>query len=231
MASTVYALVINKLREGGESLSSARGPVPDAVEMSPRHEAITNMYFPYFAVANDAKWLRPRLEVRTPERYKNVDLPIAFMLELDDFAAIRSAVKVRLTDHEQLPDRTEDQRTKVCRAKLIIEPVAKSTEPVEPITLIYSLNPTPRGSRLSSASPLYVPINFFEASESPLPFQLSDREKVELMAMGATNDIQAQPQPQAPTFRIKRVALRAFRRHIEITEASSEKASNPASIK
>lgn len=41
--------------------------------------------------------------------------------------------------------------------------------------------------------------------------------------MGLTKDMQAQPLPQAPAMRISRLALRAFRRHIEITEASSEK--------
>ena len=224
MASTVYTVVKNALREYDDSRGGSQEPIAPAVPLSSRHEAMIDMYHPHLAVAHDKKWLVPRLAAQKPEKYKAVDLPVYLMLQ--DYQALRSAVKVRLTDHEHLPDRTEDQKTyvKVCRAKLEIQPAAESTRKLQPVTLIYSVNPPPRGSRSHSASPFYVAINFFEASEPPLPFSLSDSEKVALMAMGATRDIQARPKPQDPTLRVTRVGLRALRRHMEASEGQSEKA-------
>ena len=229
MTTTVYTLAINSLAQGGKRSSDSQDSSFASVQISPRDQAVMDVYHPYAAVAQDRKWLMPRLAAGKPERYKAVSFPVYLML--NDFKVIRSAVKVRLADHEHLPDRTEDQRsyTKVCRAKLRIEPASAPNDGVETITLIYSINPSPRNSRSHSASPFYIAVNFFETSDPPLPFQLSDREKVFLMMFGATNDIEAQPRHQEPTLRITRVALRAFRRHMEAIEVASKFTHNPSS--
>ena len=228
MADTVYTLMKNALRHSGESTVDARDPTLAAVGTSSRHEAITDMYFPHLAIAQDRKWLQPRISARIPETLKHVELPVYLMMR--DFEAIRRAVKVRLASYERVPKRTQDGRTysKVCRATVFIEPTINSIRESDAITLTFSLNPTPRSNRESSASPIYAAINFFDATEAPLSFPLSDDEKIALMTMGATKDIQAQPKPQEPTLRLTKRALRAFRRYFESIEASSDEALKPA---
>ena len=234
MARTVYRLTAYALCDTG-SLLGYNSPIPTglfpaAMEMSPRHAAITDMYFPSRMIALDRNWLRPRIAAQMLERYRALNCLSSLIP--DDFEAIRRAVGVRLVDHERLPDRMENGRTytKVCRAKLIIEPAVQSDKVAEAITLTYSLNPSPlQNFRFhTNAGPFYVPVNFFEATEPPLLFPLSDNEKMALMTMGAARDIQAKPESPSPDLRIQRRALRAFREYFEHTEVSPTATPNPA---
>lgn len=215
---TVYMLVKNALREEGTS-GYDQEQKPLEFQISNRHQAMIDMYQPHIAIAFDKKWLRPRLEAEVPDTFKGENFAVYLMLK--DYKAIRDAVSVNITQHEILPDRVEGERTyrKVCRAKLTITPTVHSSRAFESVHLTYSVNPPPRSSRTSAASPFYVAVNFFEATAPPLPFSLSDSEKVALMAMGAVKDIQAVPRPQNPETIVTKVALRAFRAYLEGKEA------------
>jgi hypothetical protein len=197
--------------------SASQKAFPAAIPVSPRHQAMLDAYHPVLSINNDVSWLLPRLYAKIPEGYQQYGLD--FHLSRKSFQALRTEVKVRLTDHERLPDRTEGgiTYTKVCRAKLWIEPASKPAPKVEPITLVYSANSRPR-----SFVPMHIGINFFEASEAPLPFSLTEMEKVELMMFGATRDKQAQPRPQQPLSRIQRAGLRALRLQMEAAEAKGK---------
>lgn len=215
MAEIVYKTVKNTFRDDGASKSDKGAPIRPAVQMSPRHEAMADVYHPHLMVAHDTQWLRSRLKDQAPEMYRDERLDI--YLVLGNYEVIRRAISVRLSNYEHLPDITEDQRTyrKVCRAKLTIQPNIEAAKKAEPITLIYSLNAEPRSRR----TPLYIPINFFEATEPPLPFSLSDSERTALKMMG----FRGEPD-QDPILRIRRKALRGFRNYVEGTTALVEEA-------
>lgn len=223
MESHVYTLVANAFDKTSRpalqkaSGSEAKKEFPDAIPIPPRHQAILDAYHPFLSVDHDTMWLSPRLSAQMPERFQVIGL--GSYLKMEKYKALRSALKVSLTDHEHLPDRTEGGRTytKVCRARLWIEPTSKSAQKVEPITLIYSANSPPRTS-----VPIHIGINFFESSEAPLPFALTEMEKIELMMFGATRDKEARPLPQRPHARIQRVGLRALRHEIEAAEAGAK---------
>ena len=227
MEKTVYRLVKSSLAETRPSgvIATQNGSV---VEVSARHQAMMDMYHPYVAIAVDKKWLRLRLEAEAPEALKGDNFRLYLMLK--NFKVVRDAVNVKLSNFVQLPDRVEGARTyrKVCRATLTITPTAQSLRTFEPIELTYSANPKPTSSRTSAANPIYIPINFFEATEPPLPFELSDSEKVVLIAMGATKDIRAIPRSQSPDTRITRQALRAFRASLEGKHPPAMEAPNPS---
>lgn len=225
---TVYTLVKNALREKRTTDDDSEQK-PLAWQMHHRQQALIDMYHPQAAIANDAKWLRSRLKAGAPDLFKGESF--ATYLMLNNYKVIREAVSVNLAEYEPLPDRVKGERTykNVCRAKLTIIPNNQSSKKFESIQLTYSVNSPPRGSRTSSASPLYVPVNLFEVTEPPLPFSLSDSEKLALMALGAVKDIRAVPRPQSPQTRVTRMALRALRSYIESEEATHAEAPNPSS--
>ncbi|MFT3719605.1 hypothetical protein [Pseudorhodoferax sp.] len=229
MRTTVYTLVKNALRETGTS-DDGQAQKPLALQISDRHQAMIDMYHPHVAIAVDGKWLRSRLETGAPDLFKGENFTAYLMLK--NYGVIREAVSVSLAQHEPLPDRVEDKRTykKVCRAKLTIAPNGQSSKKFESINLTYSVNPPPRSGRTSAASPFYVAVNFFEATEPPLPFSLSESEKVALMALGAVKDIRAVPRPQSPETRVIKIALRAFRAYMESEEATATEAPPNPSI-
>lgn len=204
------------LRKAAQSASQKSYPA--AIPITPRHQAMMDAYHPFLAVDHDVMWLLPRLYAQMPEGFREIGL--GTYLRKGNFRELRSEIKVRLTDHEHLPDRTEGGRTytKVCRAKLWIESTSKSAPKVEPITLIYSANSRPRTS-----VPIHIGINFFDSSEAPLPFALTEMEKIELMMLGATRDKEARPVTQRPLSRIQRIGLRALRLHVEAAEAKDRK--------
>lgn len=223
---TVYALVKNALGGSGKSVEGEQEQKPPALQFSNRDQAMMDMYFPHVAISVDKEWLRPRLEAQAPDLLKGENFGVYLMLK--DYKVIREAVSVTLTQHEPLPDRVEGERTyrKVCRAKLSIAPTVQSTATFEPINLTYSVNPAPRGSRTSAASPFYVAVNFFEATETLLPLTLSDREKVLMMATRAVKDIKAVPRPQSPETRITKRAVRAFRSYLSSKETPVQESPN-----
>ncbi|KQV54057.1 MULTISPECIES: hypothetical protein [unclassified Duganella] len=220
MESHVYTVISKAFEKVSEralqkaAQSASQKAFPTAIAVTPRQQAMVDAYQPFLAVDHDVMWLLPRFYAQMPEGWQN--LGVAFYLRMNDFKALRSEIKVRLTDHEKLPDRSEGEisYTKVCRAKLWIESTSKSGQKPEPITLIYSANSRPRTS-----VPIHIGINFFEASEAPLPFSLTEMEKLELMMYAAIRNKEAQPMPQRPLSRIQRVGLRALRLHMEAAEA------------
>jgi hypothetical protein len=220
MAAQVYTIVSRAFDDVSQSAlqkaaqSASQKAFPAAIPVPPRHQAMIDAYQPFLAVDHDVMWLLPRLYARMPEGWQEIGL--GTYLRKSNFRELRSEIRVRLTDHERLPDRTEGgiNYTKVCRAKLWIESTSDSVPKVAPITLVYSANSPPRTS-----VPIHIGINFFEASEAPLPFSLTEMEKIQLMMFGATRDKEARPAPQRPLARIQRVGLRALRVHVEAAEA------------
>ena len=216
MQATIFSEVRAAFRsDGNPPIEDLPFPEPESVPMTSRQMQINEAYLPRFSIRSDVQWLKYRIAAQVAQRHRIHPFPLYLML--DNSAILRKGVRIRLSDHEALPDRREGERvfTKVCRAKLWIEPALEDGQEGVPVTLTYSLNAPPTASKLHGANPFYVAVNFFEASEPPLPFELSREEKA--MLLGARRDLKAEPAPQDVDTLVVRRTLRALRRYYEQT--------------
>lgn len=211
MTETVFALAKSDFSDVGSMPDSRSVELKPSLEIDDRHSALNDRYFPSLAMEYDLMWLAPRILQLVPDDQKEYGRSL--LLGLHDYEILRRAIQVRLTDFEELPDRNEDGRIykKVCRAKLWITPKLDHPPQPTPVTVIYSLNPPPRASKLHGANHFYVAVNFFDAEEPALPFEPSSGEKLTLMMFGATKGMDAVPKKQSPEMIIERRALRATR--------------------
>lgn len=215
--TTVYSVIKNATREDGDPPAHvvARRKLPPDVSISERHQAMMDVYQPQVPAAYFRERFRVKIAQRVPHRYKELEVPL--ILAIDDFAMLRQVIDVRLSDITVLPNNEAmaygDKQ--ICRAKLNITPRHPPTRPRRALNITYGINPPPRSSRSHSASPLYIAISPFEVKPAALGFQLSDSEKVALMATGATKSLEAKPREHDARDVIVSHASQAALTHLE----------------
>jgi hypothetical protein len=163
-----------------------------------RSAAILKKYSPQALMLHQLVDIAHIIAVQAPEELKDYDLHL--YLAMHDMRVLREALSIQMNNMKTLPERVEDGKTykKVCSATVIINTHDKSLYQASPLTVIYAVNPLPTSSKLHGRNTLYIPVHFFDVSEPPLAFELSNREKVEMMAYGAIKNMQAVPNPQTP---------------------------------
>ncbi len=215
--TTVYSVIKNSAREDGDPPAHvvARRRLPPDVSLSERHQAMLDVYHPQVTAAYLRDRFRVKIAQRVPHRYKEFEVPL--ILAMDNFAMLRQVIDVRLSDITPLPD--DEAKAygdkQICRAQLNITPRHPTARPRRALNITYGINPPPRSSRSNSASPLYIAISPFEVKPAALGFQLSDSEKVALMATGATRSLEAQPREYDATDVILSHAFQAALTHLE----------------
>lgn len=187
MAETIYSMTKWQFWDGVGDSTETMNDVPESpqnTEWSKIKEQVTDLYFPHVAMRLDARWLKNRIPEGVDERFKILN--VSTYLMLDNWAALRKAVRIRMTDHEHVPDQVKDQvlYKNVCRANVWIEPVGLPEQAETSVRVTYSVNPPPRSTRTHAAGPFYVAVAFLSASESPLKVELTNQDKIMLMAMG-----------------------------------------------
>lgn len=201
----VHATLKSSTRDGKDTPIKVIAQATPRLPMRPtlRHQAMLDVFHPNVSADSLQAEFNTEIAKRVPASYQDFELPLA--LAIEDYMLIRQLIVVKLSNVEVISVQEAQQygKSQVCRAQLHIMPRHGDQERFRPLSITYAMNAPPR------RSDFYIPVDLLEATPPPLPFQLSDSEKVSLMALGATKDLQAIPRRHSPSTVVLNHALQA----------------------
>lgn len=215
---SIFRALARSFREEGDTAAQeiAQRDMGPPLQVSARHQAMMHRYHPQVSLLQTLPRAAIHLARRVPPEHQAFDLPL--ILQTRHFSLLLRSLDIRLVDPvTRAGTEDDDQRgRKLCSATLHIQPRHGKAPQLSPLKVRFTLNPPPRSGR----TPFYVPVAAVEADPPALSFELSDSEKVALMATGATRDMQAVPRQHDGFTLILTHAMRALLIDLEATAST-----------